>query len=303
MAAAALVLAGCATRSPSERSDDVFSILYEGKSTAQFATSLPVGSPAEAEARGDAAARDGELDEAIFEYVRGLRIAEKGSPGMLYKIGMIHERQSNTELAAIAYRWALRADPGHRPSTTRLGLMLLRHRQYEAAEHRLRPIVESGAPFWLAHNGMGVLCDLRGDHHQAANHYRDALRFNPDSALVMNNLGYSLYMAGDWAGAEKMLRAALEREENYDLAWRNLALVWARSGEYQEAIAALQRTSSTEAAYNDLGYVEMMDGNYPVATRLFHQAMDISPRYYEMAVENERRAQRLMTRERDLARQ
>ena len=257
----AVTLSGCATTSDSQ-SENPYLALYDGESTTAYSTSFPVGSLAEAVQRGDAAVRAGDLDRALYEYIRGLQVEQKPDAETLYKIGSIHDMRNNDRLAAAAYRWTLSLQPQHVGASTGLGVILLETRQYDEAGAYLGAVAEAHPQVWQAHNGLGILADLRGDSAAAIGHYRAALAALPNSALILNNLGYSQYLAGDLDGARQTLERALHSDADYELAWRNLGLVLVRSGEYERAVNALSRTSSRAEAHNDVGYILMIQGDY-----------------------------------------
>ena len=58
-------------------------------------------------------------------------------------------------------------------------------------------------------NGLGVAFDRLGRYDIARGYYDLALAVAPDSPLVLNNLGYSLYLQGEDAAAIPFLRRAL----------------------------------------------------------------------------------------------
>jgi Flp pilus assembly protein TadD len=93
----------------------------------------------------------------------------------------------------------------------------------------------------MAHNALGVIADLDRDYPRAQRHYEKALSANPSSPSLLNNLGYSRYLSGNWKGATAAFREALLVDPNYERAWRNLALVYARQKRYTEAVDALSK--------------------------------------------------------------
>lgn len=290
------VLAGCATTPPDTKGDE-FGVFYEGKSEATYATAFPVGTPEDAYRNGDAAAQSGDYDRALFEYIRGLELAEEPSTDALLKIGNIHYSRENYRLADLAYRWALEISPDHGPAGTGLGLVLLQRRQYEEARNRLSVVVPGPGPIsWQAYNALGILADMDGNAVEAEQYYQQALGVNPGSPLIFNNLGYSRYLAGDLLGAQAALQAALRANPSYELAWRNLGLVHARQKNYDSALEAIGRTGAQAEAYNDVGFVSMMSGDYAEALSFFEEAMRLSPAYYVMASENAKNARGLLNR-------
>ncbi len=128
-ATACLALVGCATPQTKSATVNPYGSLYSGKSDVAYATALPVSSANEAIVRGDAAIANGDLDRALFEYIRALE-KEGDNADVLYKIGVIHASRGNTGLAEIAYRWALKANPHHAGALTGLGILLTKKRQY-----------------------------------------------------------------------------------------------------------------------------------------------------------------------------
>jgi len=290
-----LALAGCAT-TPKSEEPDLYGMLYEGESTAAYGTASPVESPAEAYRNGDAAARAGDFDRALFEYIRGLRLEEEPAADPLYRIASIHHQRDNQKLADMAYRWALEVDPDHAAAGTGLGIMYLESRRYDEAEARLRAVARKEQASWRTHNALGILSDLQGHFDEAARHYARALKIEPANHLVLNNLGYSLYLAGDWEGAREALGKALRSNPGYELAWRNLGLLHARDGDYEEALEAVGRSGTEAEAYNDIGYVSMLQGKYTDAVYFFEQAMRLSPTFYVTASENAKHAERRIRR-------
>ena len=290
--AAVLALSGCAAGPSAKNGDDPYGVLYGDHSKAAYATSFPVASPAEANARGDAAVQGGDLDRALFEYVRSLEL-DGQQPAVFYNIGAIHDSRRSYRLAELAYRWALKLDPEHVNARAGLGVLLLRARHYDAAKAELNAAVARSNDRWRAHNALGIIADLEGRFDDAAAHYKAALSVVPTSTMVLNNLGYSRYLAGDWSQARETLGKVLRIDAKYALAWRNLGLVYARLGEHGRAVEALSRTMSAPEVHNDLGYLSMLDQDYERAEALLGEAMRLSPSFYSTAHQNARRVESL----------
>ncbi|NIC07554.1 tetratricopeptide repeat protein [Halomonas sp. DX6] len=291
-----LVLGGCAATGGPPPEGDVYGSLSDGGSSVAYSTAFPVGSPEEAYRNGDAALRAGDADRALFEYLRGLRMEARPKADPLYRVGIIHHGRGNHELAGTAYRWVLDIEPNHAGAGTALGIILIQQRDYEQAERFLAPIAARRQAPWQAHNALGVIADINSDHATAQSHYARALEVNPRTPLVLNNQGYSRYLAGDLSGARQALRQAVSVNPDYDLAWRNLGLVHAREGDYDTAIEAVARSGDRAKAYNDIGYISMLEGRYQDAMGFFEEAMRLSPAYYVTASENARSLDQLIRR-------
>lgn len=295
-AALALLLGGCASTAQQQAGSDPYASLGNGGSSVEYGTAFPVASPEEAYRNGNAALRADDPDRALFEYLRGLRMEKTPQADPLYRIGIIHHGRGNHDLAEKAYRWALEIDDSHVGAHTALGVALLEQRDYDAAEQQLKPLVSRGRAPWQAHNALGVIADIRGDYGQARGHYETALEASPQTPLVLNNLGYSRYLAGDWDGARQSLRRAVNANPGYELAWRNLGLVYAREGDFETAVEAVARNGDRAKAFNDIGYISMLEGRYSDAMGFFEEAMRLSPAYYITASQNAHNLDNLMRR-------
>lgn len=294
--ALALLLGGCASTAQQQAGSDPYAALGNGGSSVEYGTAFPVASPEEAYRNGNAALRAGDPDRALFEYLRGLRMEKRPQADPLYRVGIIHHGRGNHDLAEKAYRWALEVDADHPGAATALGIVLLEQRDYEQARQQLEPLVARGKAPWQAYNALGVIADMDGEHDLAQGHFEKALDVAPGTPLVLNNLGYSRYLAGDLPGARQALRRAVSANPNYELAWRNLGLVYARQGDHETAIEAVARNGDRAKAYNDIGYISMLEGRYMDAMGFFQEAMRLSPAYYVTASENARNLDSLLRR-------
>jgi Flp pilus assembly protein TadD len=258
--------------------------LYSGQPSVVHATEFPVASAAEGLARGDDAWRAGKLDLAIYLYVQSLAF-DATSPQPFLKIAAIHEQLGHPALAEKAFELALERDPGNAGANERLGLLYIESRKDPEAERLLDAAVRSDAGRWRAHNGLGILADRRADYGLAKQHYDEAQRLQPDNAGVINNRGYSRYLAGDLAGAEIDLRLAISLGAPAG-AWTNLARVQAAQSRYDEALQSLLREHDEPAAHNHLGMAALEAGELVRAQDYFSEAIHLSPRYFAAAQEN-----------------
>jgi Tfp pilus assembly protein PilF len=169
---------------------------------------------------------------------------------------------------------------------------LLGERHYDRARQELEAALAAEPGRWRSHNALGMLDDLAGNHEAAAGHFRQALEqpetgmARQESAQLWNNLGYSVYMSGDWKGSLQYFNAATNRNLKFERAWQNIGLVYTRLGEYDRALDAYLQVMDKPAAYNNVGYVCMINNRYDLAESYFWQAIKLSPTYYVKAHEN-----------------
>ncbi len=304
-----ILLAGCAAnQTTSPQKTEQQSELYEGKPIVSFLAKKQAKTPQEAMARGQGALHGGDLDQALFEFIRAFEL-DPTHTRALSEIGAIHARRNNLNLAALAYRKALSIDANHIPSLQGLGLVRLRQNQFDDALAQLNqavqldqkrvseihPLLKGDSQSPLdAYNGIGIVLDLQEKHKEAQHYYQQALDIQPRLVKVLNNFGYSLYLEGEWQPAEQRFQQALRLDGSYAQAWRNLGLVLARQGRFMEALNALEQVMSSPEAHNDIGYICMLDGRYAQAERFFRKAINLNPRYYLTAQQNLQQVQRAM---------
>lgn len=92
-----------------------------------------------------------------------------------------------------------------------------------------------------AHNLLGVAYDRKGLRERARESYERALRATPNNVQVLNNLGYSLYLDGNYRAAVKRLKHAVKLAPNDQRTLNNLALAQSRLGKYDEAYKTFER--------------------------------------------------------------
>jgi len=265
-------LAGCAASAPKAEE-------------APIVSALGVTSADDARMRAADARAKGNVDVALRLYVEAADRDPKDAESM-YQIGTIYEERKDAAHAARAYTRAVQIDSEHAGALTKLGLIYFDNRQFDEAVPMLERALAVEPAQWRVHNALGLIADARADHEGAIGHFDEALALNPGSAALLNNRGYSHYLVGALDVAETNYRAALALDSSYGRAWQNLGLVYARQGQYDKALATLERAVSGYVAANDVGYIAMLRGDYATAERLFDEAMRLSPRHYVTANEN-----------------
>lgn len=287
----ALTMTGCATTLAKEENSTEYDELYDGEMQLAHEAADHEVTLEEAIANGDRALADGNTDQAMYEYVHALQLSG-GDAQTLNKIGAIHMGLGNLRLAARAYSFSLRLEPGNTSALEGVGLLLLQERRYDEARQHLTAALAADSERWQCHNGLGVLADLDGNHETAITHFRQALDVSSgapglaDKARVLNNLGYSLYLKNDRESALKYFHKALYNDPGFDRAWENLGLVYTRQGDYYRAVDAYSHVMDKPQAYNNIGFLCMINEEYKCAEHYFNIAIKLSPSYYVKAHEN-----------------
>jgi tetratricopeptide (TPR) repeat protein len=233
---------------------------------------------------GDSAALGGEMERAIFIYMQALSLEENGE--IWFKIGWAYAGLGEKKNAWRAYNNAIQLNPENARAFEEIGLLYLSAKRRELAKVNLERAIEIDATRWRSYNALGVLADTEQQYDLAIEYYTAALDNNPESAMLLNNLGYSHYLAGDLDEAEIHFRIAVSADGNYLPAMANLGLIYARQRKYDKAIATLSKIMEKPQAYNDVGYIAFHNGDLKKASWLLAEAIHHSPTYYEIAYQN-----------------
>ncbi len=249
-----------------------------------FATEYPVRSEQEALAKGSSAMQEGDIDKALFFFVRALQFNPK-NVDLLSRIGEIQMQRNKIVLAKRALLQARYYDPAHARTLEALGLIYMNEGKHERAVADLTMALENNPDLWRAHNALGVYADKKADYVVAQTHYNAALSINPQAAHILNNRGYSKFLAGDSHGAALDLYEAAN-ERAFAQAWGNLGMIYAKQGWYQDAITTYRQIMSEANAYNNTGYAALANGDLVQAKRFLNKAIKLSPTYFPQAEQN-----------------
>lgn len=306
------LLSGCQTMVPGKQVSNRPS-LYDGANSVLYQARKAESSAGQAMINAAAAYRAGDLDQALYQYLRAAELEPLRYDALVW-VGRIHRERGNNELAELAFAEVLEKEPENVEALTELGFLHLARRNEDKALASLELAlkldqrrlgldreqtvslaglrVDAKSPLKL-YNGLGVLADLRNDFPQAESYYRLALQIEPRSALVHNSQGYSYYLAGRWPEAERAYRRGIAYDDGYQPLWRNYGLLLARMGRYEEALSAFEHVGQRAGASNDVGYICMIEGNLIMAEQFFRSAIELSPDHYEAAWQNLNRLDQL----------
>lgn len=242
-------------------------------------------SSGEAKTKARQAMRDSNDEKTIFYYVKALEFDAKDLESLL-TIGAIHARNASYGPASAAYKMALDVEPRNIEALEGLGLAILKSGRYDESRLLLEQVVALDPNRVRSILGLGLVHDVKRDFVTANNYYSLALKIAPNSPAVLNNYAYSLYLSGAWDKAEQIFLKLLNRNPTHYHGALNFGLLQARRNQLKEALATLERVLPRAAAYNELGYIVMLGGQYDTAERLYELAMVNSAAYFPRAYEN-----------------
>ena len=284
--------------------------LYDGtKLSSVNQRTLPT-TEAEALEAAKQAEQQRSIDKALFAYIQALDFNPQNAE-TFYNIGRLHLTRGNAQLAYKAFKEALALNENLVYAHSSIGILLMKKKKIDEAEvHlgkaisldqiRLKANIQDKSEHLSAldmlsplkaYSAMGVTFDLKGEHELAQKYFMKTVVFRPTSAPLTTNLGYSYYLSGNYAAAEKYLKTAIDNHPKYHRAWTNLGLVYIKRGMNARALSTFEQVMSEADALNDLGYFLMLEGKHAQAEKLFQQAINASPQYFEQAQKNLKRVQ------------
>ena len=176
-----------------------------------------------------------------------------------------------------------------------LGLaFLLTGRSMEAKKH-FDDAVTLDPKLWRAWNGLGHYNDIQRHWNESDKSYARAIKLKPDSAIIFNNRAFSHLMQSQYELAISDFRKALQYDPTLSIARNNLGIALAWRGRYEEALAG-ESHDNLPQAFNNVGYVAMLNGDYVVAEAYFVRAMEASFSFNNQAAANLRRLQIMKSR-------
>lgn len=154
----------------------------------------------------------GRYDEALREALQAVVLSPDEINWRL-NLGAIYTRKGNHEGAARAYGAAVDIARGL-PEQTR---------------YQLRNALM----------GLGRSSELSGSYDQALDAYEEALVFAPDDVALLTGVGNIYFRQGRLEEAEASYHRTLEQDSTHTVARYNMALVYSRTGRYDEAFGLL----------------------------------------------------------------
>ncbi len=159
--------------------------------------------------------------------------------------------------ASRTWRSALKLDSDNADALRGYGYSLIALNKPQLAIDQLRTSNEIEEDV-RSYNGLGVAYDMIGDARGAQVHYRLGLQLAPDNTTLLNNLGLSLALSGDFPESIKLLLGVVASATATARHRQNLALAYGLSGQIEQAAAVARQDLDEEAVANNLAYYAIL---------------------------------------------
>ena len=166
-----------------------------------------------------------------------------------------------------------------------MGLSLMALGDLTAAQPQLDRAVADDPNLWRSWMALGRIDDANKNWAASEAAYQKASALQPDSPIIVNNIGMSQMLQHRYEEAAETFQRALAIDPSMEMTRANLRIALAWQGRYDEALMGAQIGSRADAL-NNVGYVAMLRGDQLAAQKYFSQALESSPTYHEHAARN-----------------
>jgi Flp pilus assembly protein TadD len=112
------------------------------------------------------------------------------------------------------------------------------------------------------------------------------ISLRPDNPSGYNNLGFNYLLQGRYTDAIPLFSRALALEPANMRSKNNLATAFLLNNQEVRALQLFEDTLGKPAAYNNIGYLYMTQGNWDKAEKAFKKALELNPVFYPRAQQN-----------------
>src|SRR2546423_4283 len=128
-----------------------------------------------------------------------------------------------------------------------------------------------------AHSLLAVAYDQKGLHERAQDSYKHAIDANENDPQALNNLGYSLYLSGNYRSAVDRLKRAARLAPTDARILNNLALAQVRLGKYDDAYRNFARADGEFNGHTNVAALLVRVGREDKAIQHLEAARRIQP--------------------------
>lgn len=128
-----------------------------------------------------------------------------------------------------------------------------------------------------AHSLLAVAYDRKGLHERAEDSYKRAVEVNESDPQSLNNLGYSLYLGGNYRAAVDKLKRAARLAPADARILNNLALAQVRLGKYDDAYRNFARAGGEFNGHSNLAALLVRMGREDRAVEHLEAARRLQP--------------------------
>lgn len=236
-------------------------------------------------ARGELYMAQGKLPLARLHYLKALNL-EPESADIHTRLGQLFLKSGQTDQAGSAFANALELEPDSIRALVGAGkTSRLRGKGQEAEQFFHRALlIRPEDPEVLTE--LAICHDANGKQAQAELLYLRVTELLPDNSSAFNNLGFNYLLQEKYPEGVRAFQEALMRAPQDKRVQNNLAAACILSGNEGQGLALFENTVGQAGAYNNAGYIYLVQKKWTKAEKAFAKALELSPDYYVKAGRN-----------------
>ncbi|HEV7232290.1 MAG TPA: tetratricopeptide repeat protein [Bacteroidia bacterium] len=159
------------------------------------------------EAEGNPVVKDQELQKALTEYQRGLKIWDQDAE-IYFNMGITYAAMGQKDKAIEYYNKTLALRPSYGGARNNLGVFYFNDRDYPKALECFQGILKYDSLYSDAYSNIGATYENTGRHKEALEYFAKAARLNKDSYGAYENMARSSMAMHDSAAARDYTASA-----------------------------------------------------------------------------------------------
>ena len=201
-----------------------------------------------------------------------------------------YRRNGEYDRAIAMYDLLLAKDAAMLDAREGKALAMMAKGDFETPVKLLQEVVKVDPTRWKSLNALGILACTRQAQGDAQHYFSDALKYHPDSPTILNNIGLSQAINGDYDTAISSLLQASSLSATGSLDRKridlNTALVYAIAGKLDEAQAIAEKYFTRAELDNNLGLYAHLANDDQMARSYLNMALTESKVFYQKAWDN-----------------
>ncbi|MFT5527298.1 MAG: Tfp pilus assembly protein PilF [Pirellulaceae bacterium] len=149
-----------------------------------------------------------------------------------------------------------------------------RHGKAGEATKLFQKVIEFSPENSMAHHRLGVIAAKTGNLEAAFAHFEQAKGDSP-SPQLLGDIGYAHYLSGDHPQAEESFRQALKLNPELKGTRNNLGVVLAESKRYDEALEEFMLAGTEAQAFSNLAFIQSQHRDLRGAKENYLRALDL----------------------------
>lgn len=201
-----------------------------------------------------------------------------------YLEGNISLAKGDTRKAKERFKDAIDMDPNILPSYVALAKVYVSEKKYDEAIAEYKNALLKNPKYFPGHMAIGTIYDVKGEGEKAESHYRKALAIKSDFAPAANNLAWNLAeRGGNVDEALTFARIAKEHMPNSAAVMDTLGWLYYLKGTYLNAISEFQDSLARDPNSSVVNYhmgLAYSKSNEPAkAKEYLRKALEIHPNF------------------------